>query len=76
MIEVNNFCFILLMVCLCATLFVNTCTKINEERMSVGLAPRYNPETLKNCNVAIAYTLIAVLATACVNCIALILWQN
>ena len=75
MIEVNNFCFILLMVCSCATLFVNACTKINEERMSVGLAPRYNPETLNNCNVAIFYTLIVALATMYINSIALI-WQN
>lgn len=76
MIDVNSFCFILYMVCFCATLFVDACTKINEERMGVGLEPRYNPETLKNCNIAITCTLIVVSATACVNCIALILWQN
>lgn len=75
MVEINRFGFILSIVCLCATLLVKACHKINTERVNSGLEPQFNPETLNNCSEAIFYTLIATLVAMYINGIALI-WQN
>lgn len=75
MVEINSLGFIVTMLCLCLTMFVRTCAKTNEERASLGLEPRYNPETINKYYKAIFYTLIIALAIIYINGIALI-WQN
>lgn len=75
MVEINSLGFIVTMLCLCLTMFVRACAKTNEERASLGLEPRYNPEAINKYYKAIFYTLIVALATIYINGIALI-WQN
>lgn len=60
MIEINNACLVVAMICLCVVMFIENCSRVNEERESLGLAPQYNAETLNKCYKATFYTLIVV----------------
>lgn len=75
MIEINSLGFFVSMICLCATMFIKSCVRTNDELANLGLAPQYNTETLNKCYKAIFYTLMVALATMYINGIALI-WQN